>query len=69
MKRNVCALSFAGWWYDDIKQAFANQPIALLTWEHRKNQFELFFSARGKRMIEDPQLQVILVKDKGHYHR
>lgn len=66
---NVCALSFAGWWYDDIKQAFANQPIALQTWEHRKNQFELFFSARGKRMIEDPQLQVILVKDKGHYHR
>ena len=66
---NACALSFAGWWYDDIKQAFANQRIALLTWEHRKNQFELFFSARGKRMIEDPQLQVILVKDKGHYHR
>lgn len=65
----VCALSFPGWWYDDIKEAFARQPIALLTWEHRKTQLELFLTPRGRRMINDPQLKVVLVKDKGHFHR
>lgn len=65
----VCALSFPGWWYDDIKEAFAQQLIALLTWEHRKTQLELFLTPRGRRMINDPQLKVVLVKDKGHFHR
>lgn len=67
--KEAFALSFPGWWYDDIKEAFAQQPIALLTWEHRKTQLELFLTPRGRRMINDPQLKVVLVKDKGHFHR
>lgn len=65
---SVSALSFPGCWYETIKENLA-RPIDLLTWEHRKSQLELLLSSSGRRMLSDPQLKVILVKDKGRYHR
>lgn len=64
----VSALSFPGYWYETIKERL-DRPIDLLTWEHRKNQLEFLLSSSGRRMLCDPQLKVILVKDKGKYHR
>lgn len=67
-QNTVRALSFPGWWYDDIKEKL-DRPIDLLTWKHRTTQFELLLSPKGREMLADPQLKVILIKDKGHYHR
>lgn len=64
----VCALSFPGYWYRPIKQQL-DRPTDLLTWEHRKTQLQLLLSPRGQDMLSDPQLKVILVKDKGNHHR
>lgn len=64
----VRALSFPGWWYATIKEEL-DRPIDLLTWKHRTSRLELFSSYAGRQMVEDPQLKVILVKDKGEYHR
>lgn len=65
----VDALSFPGWWYDEIHRHLHTVAIDLLTWEHRKRRLWLLMLPRGRRMLADPQLKVILVKDKGHYHR
>lgn len=64
----VCALSFPGYWYETIKVRLGCD-IDLLTWEHRKSQLQLLLSDTGRRMLHDPQLKVILVKDKGAFHR
>ena len=64
----VSALSFPGWWYDDIKENL-NRPIDLLTWKHRTTQWEFMLMPYHFEMLNDPQLKVILMKDKGHYHR
>lgn len=66
--KKVRALSFPGWWYSTIKERL-DRSIDLLTWEHRKTQLELFLSPQGGKMLDDPQLKVILIKDKGNYHR
>lgn len=65
---SVCALSFPGYWYETIKEKL-ERPIDLLTWEHRKSQLEVLLSSSGRKMLFDPQLKVMLVKDKGKYHR
>lgn len=67
-QNTVRALSFPGWWYDDIKEKL-DRPIDLLTWKHRTTQFEMLLSPKGREMLADPQLKVILIKDKGRYHR
>lgn len=64
----VRALSFPGWWYAPIKQNL-KRSIDLLTWKHRTVRLELFSLPSGRRMAKDPQLKVILIKDKGKYHR
>lgn len=64
----VCALSFPGWWYTSLKKHL-NRDIDLLTWKHRTTQFEFFLTPIGWRMLRDSQLKVILIKDKGQYHR
>lgn len=66
--KSVCALSFPGWWYPVIKEEL-DRPIDLLTWKHRTTQLELLASPGGRRMLKDAQLKVILIKDKGDYHR
>ena len=65
---NVCALSFPGPWYSTLKEEL-DRPIDLLTWRHRTTQLEFFLLPMGRKMVNDPQLKVILVKDKGKYHR
>lgn len=64
----VRALSFPGWWYSTLKRKLG-RSIDLLTWKHRSTQLELLFLPIGRRMLADSQLKVILVKDKGKYHR
>lgn len=64
----VSALSFPGDWYTTIKEKL-DRPIDLLTWEHRNSQLQLLLSSTGQIMLSDPQLKVILVKDKGRFHR
>lgn len=64
----VRALSFPGWWYSVIKEEL-NRPIDLLTWRYRTTQLALLASHKGRQMLKDPQLKVILIKDKGDYHR
>ena len=66
--KKVKAISFPGWWYNDIKDDL-NRPIDLLTWKHRTTQWEFFMSPIHYRMMNDPQLKVILIKSKGKYHR
>lgn len=64
----VRALSFPGWWYPVLKK-YLHRPIDLLTWKHRTTQFEFFLTPIGWKMLNDPQLKVILIKDKGKFHR
>lgn len=66
--RAVRALSFPEDWYGEIKDKL-DRPIDLLTWRHRDSQLEVLLTPSGRRMLNDPQLKVILVKDKGDYHR
>lgn len=63
------AISFPAWWYDEVKEAFADDSIDLLTWCHRTTQFEFFLTPHCHEMLDDPQVKVILVKDKGNFHR
>lgn len=67
-KQVVCALSFPGDWYTTIKENL-ERSIDLLTWEHRSSQLQFLMSSTGREMLFDPQLKVVLVKDKGSYHR
>lgn len=64
----VEAISFPYWWYSDIKEN-VNNSIDLLTWKHRSSEFLVHLSRQGKKMLEDSQLKVVLVKDKGEHHR
>lgn len=64
----VRAVSFPYWWYDEISDDM-DAPVDLLTWKHRSSQFLFLLSGEGKRMLADPRLKVVLVKDKGDFHR
>lgn len=66
--RSVKALSFPYWWYSEIKEKL-HRSIDLLTWKHRTTQFMFLLSNEGKKMLKDNQLKVVLVKDKGNFHR
>lgn len=63
------AISFPEWWYDEVKEEFADDSVDLLTWCHRTTQFEFFLTPHCHELLDDPQVKVILVKDKGAYHR
>lgn len=64
----VEALSFPGWWYDEISDHL-HRNIDLLTWKHRTTKFGLLALPSNREILEDPQVKVILVKSKGKYHR
>lgn len=64
----VSALSFPAHWYREIRSRL-HRDIDLLTWMHRYTQFEFFLTLIGHEMLNDEQLKVVLVKDKGHHHR
>ena len=64
----VKAISFPYWWYSTIKGTL-ERSVDLLTWKHRSGHFLFMLSGEGKRMLDDTQLKVVLVKDKGDFHR
>ena len=64
---NVSAISFPGYMYEFIKSI--NTNIDLLTWEDGKKWQELYRKKINVEMLNDSQLKVILVKEKGKYHR
>ena len=64
----VRALSFPGWWYDEIHQHLG-EPIDLLTWKHRSTEAEMRLWPGNFSLLRDPQVKVILIKSKGKYHR
>ena len=64
----VRAISFPYWWYSAIKDSL-ERSVDMLTWRHRSGHFLFMLSGEGKRMLEDTQLKVVLVKDKGDFHR
>ena len=66
--RQVCALSFPGWWYDEIHRHL-HEPIDLLTWKHRTTEAELRLWPANLPLLKDPQVKVILIKSKGRFHR
>lgn len=68
VKGIVRALSFPAGWYGTIRERL-NYPVDLLTWQHRLTQFQLLLLPHGRKMLKDSRLKVILVKDKGCYHR
>ena len=65
---DVRALSFPGWWYETINERL-DRNIDLLTREHRKTQLVFFLMPGSNAMLDDNRLKVILIKDKGKYHR
>ncbi|MGM9841031.1 MAG: hypothetical protein ACI31D_02375 [Candidatus Limisoma sp.] len=65
---DVRAISFPGWWYSTISKRL-DRDIDLLTWEHRKTQLVFFLIPGTDAMLNDNRLKVILIKDKGNYHR
>lgn len=65
----VRALSFPGWWYDEIHRELQVPSIDLLTWMHRSTEAEVRLWPMNLSPLSDSQLKVILVKSKGKYHR
>lgn len=65
----VSALSFPGWWYGPLRNQFTDTEIEFLSWRHRDTQLEVLLNPVGRMMLKDPRMKVILVKDKGRYHR
>lgn len=43
--------------------------VDLLTWEHRRWAWQLPFFSRSRAILKDGRIKVVLVKEKGHYHK
>ncbi len=65
----VRALSFPGHWYEILSEHYTHTPIELLTWEHHSSELWLMLRPEGRKMLSDPRLLGILVRDKGEHHR
>ncbi len=65
----VRALSFPEYWYSHLRDKFTDTDIAFLTWKHHSSQFGFMLLPQSCDMLEDERLRVILVRDKGKYHR
>lgn len=63
----VDALSFHARDYERIEQQ-VTEPIDRLVWEHHTTKEMLSVFPRGRKLLKDKQVKIILVKDKGHYH-
>ncbi len=66
--KNVKAISFPAWWYEPIKKNL-NRDIDLLTWAHRDTQYEFLLNPFRRKVLNDEQVKVILLKAKGKHHR
>jgi len=65
----VRALSFPHNWYRLIKEKLDRSEMMLLSWSSHRGQLRFFCSAKGRQMLNDPQLHILLIKDHGKYHR
>ena len=66
---NVDAVSFYGGYYDFIKSVELPPRIELLTWLDGYTWYEVLLRKNCEEIKNDERIQVILVKDIGHYHR
>ncbi|MGL4294007.1 MAG: hypothetical protein ACRCSQ_10575 [Bacteroidales bacterium] len=64
----VDALSFYVRQYESIKRYVSN-GIDFLTWAHHETKEQLSLFPRGRKLLKDQQVRVILVKDKGNHHK
>ncbi len=65
----VRALSFPEYWYSSLKDELLDTPVDYLTWKHHSSQFGFMLLPQSRSMLEDERLKVILVRDKGRFHR
>ena len=64
----VRAISFPGWWYAPLKGKIPDE-VDMLTWLHRSVELEVRLWPGYLKILEDPQIKVVLIKSKGKYHR
>lgn len=65
----VRALSFPAYWYNSLRLQFQDEDISYLTWMHHRTQLGMLLDPLGQVIMNDRRVKVILVKDKGRYHR
>ena len=65
----VTAISFAGKYYDFIKNLKLNPQISLLTWFEKDTLSDFIKNEKHTKLLQDPQLEVILIKELGKHHR
>lgn len=65
---NVCALSFPVYWYATLS-AHLHRDIPFLTWDHHTLQWTFLWLPQNRKLLNDGQVKVILLKKKGKYHR
>ena len=63
----VSALSFPASYYAFLRNL--DFSVDLLTWEHRRWAWQLPFFSRSRAILKDGRIKVVLVKEKGHYHK
>lgn len=63
----VDALSFHASDYNRIAST-VTESSDWLVWEHRHSREVLPFLPRGRKLLHDTRVKIILVKDKGHHH-
>ena len=63
----VSALSFPASYYAFLRNL--DFSVDLLTWEHRRWAWQLPFFSRSRAILKDGRVKVVLVKEKGHYHK
>ncbi len=66
---SVKALSFPNDWYSFLKEEFGKEEVELVTWFSHRTQWTFFLSPRNRKLLNDPQLKIILIKEYGHHHR
>lgn len=66
---NVDAISFSGNYYDFIKSIDCPPQIVYLSWLAEQKWGEVLLNKKFKKINLDDRVKVILVRDKGNYHR
>lgn len=65
----VSALSFCGIYYDFIKQLPLPEHFPLLTWFDWVSVPHFVYDEGALKILHDPDIQAILLKQYGHHHR
>jgi len=65
----ISAISFSIEYYTFIRTLNLSKSISLLTWDRSHGYFEFMKESKNQAILDDPAIKVILVKEKGKYHR